>query len=86
MGGHLVVPNREKTIEPEYGVENKHNVKWSAFSMQGWRKTQEDYHLVAYDEEKKNSLFAVFDGHGGRQVAEFLKDKFWNELIKNPNY
>ena len=32
------------------------------------------------------SLFAVFDGHGGNQVAEFVKDHFVNELISNENY
>ena len=103
MGSHLVVPNREKTIEPVYDgddaqdeldelenqmklSEDKHFVKWSAFSMQGWRKTQEDYHLVKYDEDKQVSLFGVFDGHGGRQVSEFLKDNFWEELTSNANY
>lgn len=35
---------------------------------------------------KEVSLFAVFDGHGGNQVAEFVKDHFVNELISNENY
>lgn len=48
--------------------------------MQGWRTNMEDAHLVVLDLAKfdKNhanrpraSLFGVFDGHGGREVAHF---------------
>lgn len=43
--------------------------------MQGWRNTMEDAHLA----DTKNlpddmSLFGVFDGHGGNEVAEFVAE------------
>lgn len=31
-------------------------------------------------------IFGVFDGHGGSEVAEFVKRHFVNELEKNENY
>lgn len=34
----------------------------------------------------KCSLFAVFDGHGGAKCAEFLRDNFYQALIKDPNF
>ena len=54
--------------------------------MQGWRKTQEDYHFVRYDAAKKLSAYAVMDGHGGRQVSKFIKQKFWETLLDEPLY
>lgn len=34
----------------------------------------------------KCSLFAVFDGHGGPKCAEFLRDNFYQALIKDNNF
>lgn len=31
-------------------------------------------------------MFAVFDGHGGNQVAEFVRDYFVKELLENENF
>lgn len=36
--------------------------------------------------EKKNSLFAIFDGHGGAEVAQFVSRHFVEELENNANY
>ena len=40
-----------------------------------------------------NSLFAVFDGHGGttsiiwgHEVSKYVAEKFINQLVKLPNY
>lgn len=41
--------------------------------MQGWRKQNEDAHIIDVDMEPGVSLFAVFDGHGGPEVALFCK-------------
>lgn len=38
---------------------------YGACSMQGWRKSNEDAHIHNMDLGDGNSLFAVFDGHGG---------------------
>ena len=41
--------------------------------MQGWRTNMEDAHITkeSFDGEDK-SIFAVFDGHGGKNVALFV--------------
>jgi len=48
----------------EYGVS----------SMQGWRIDMEDAHLACLDaktEHQFSGIYGVFDGHGGREVAQF---------------
>ena len=59
--------------------------------MQGWRKNNEDGHVTAVDFEPGHSLFAVFDGHGGVEVAKFCEAHILDELrgseeFKNRNY
>ena len=55
--------------------------------MQGWRKRQEDAHIAALSQgEKKNiDVFGVFDGHGGKEISQFVSQHFTEELVKNKN-
>ena len=57
-----------------------------ACSMQGWRKSNEDAHLHILDLGDGNSLFAVFDGHGGEQVAIFCEKYMPEVLMNNEEY
>ena len=45
--------------------------------MQGWRRTQEDSHIahVGLDAGSGNSLFGVFDGHGGELSIKQVYNK-----------
>jgi hypothetical protein len=55
--------------------------------MQGWRKTMEDAHVTALDViEGEVSVFGVFDGHGGCEVAHFVENHLVEELKKNENF
>ena len=56
--------------------------------MQGWRKRMEDSHITDLDLGPSNQtqLFAVFDGHGGSEVAKFVANHFTEEFLKNQNY
>ena len=55
--------------------------------MQGWRKRQEDAHVAAISlGNKKNiDVFGVFDGHGGKEVSQFVSNHFIQELVSNKN-
>jgi serine/threonine protein phosphatase PrpC len=50
--------------------------------MQGWRKTMEDAHITAtaISSCEDACLFAVFDGHGGSEVAKFCAKHMRAEL------
>lgn len=56
-----------------------------ACSYKGQRGYNEDRILVSscikYNEDNEGSLFAVFDGHGGDTVAEYLKENFTKSFL-----
>lgn len=73
MGAYLSEPVTEK----ECGCGSGNGIRFGFASMQGWRRSQEDAHLAVTDlggECAGLSLFAVFDGHGGREVAHFCEE------------
>jgi len=61
-----------KTINNKFLIINK-----------GWRKTMEDSHILKADFTNDISVFGVFDGHGGREVAYYVEKHFLEELEKN---
>ena len=46
----------------------------------------EDSHIAETDIGDGNSLFGVFDGHGGPEVAKFVKAHFTKSLVGHPSY
>jgi protein phosphatase 1G len=56
--------------------------------MQGWRKRMEDSHISDLNRGTGNKLhvFGVFDGHGGKEVAQYVKAHFTEELSNNLTY
>ena len=56
--------------------------------MQGWRKRMEDAHIhkLGIGESKTVDIYGVFDGHGGKEVSQFVKAHFVAELEKNENF
>jgi len=58
-------------------------MQWSAVAMQGWRRDMEDAHIATADigdEFAGVGFYCVFDGHGGKAVAGFCKQKFVEEF------
>ena len=53
--------------------------------MQGWRKSQEDAH-IACDLPNNTAVFGVFDGHGGREVSNFVKTRFAPAVEARPEF
>ncbi|GBL79119.1 putative protein phosphatase CG10417 [Araneus ventricosus] len=54
---------------------------YTAASMQGWRKYQEDRFVCIPDFYEDCSFFGVYDGHGGSEIAEFLKQRLHLEIL-----
>ena len=56
--------------------------------MQGWRKRMEDSHIadISVGLNNQSHVFGVFDGHGGKEVAQYVKQHFTKQLVENKNY
>ncbi|CAF3618591.1 unnamed protein product [Rotaria sp. Silwood1] len=78
MGAYLSSPICDKnTIE-----DSNNNLTFAASSMQGWRMSQEDAHNAILNLDDNTSLFAVYDGHGGSEIAVYCS-QYLPEFIKN---
>ena len=82
MGTYLSTPDTEKESESGSTADG-----WSfgISSMQGWRRSQEDAHIV-HQLPNGTNVFGVFDGHGGREVSNFAKAHFADALTKQKTY
>lgn len=62
------------------------NLRASAYLHQGDRKYMEDEFQVAYQRthDKKDieyAFFGIFDGHGGKEAANFAKDNLMDQIV-----
>ncbi|KAJ2952673.1 hypothetical protein O0L34_g7012 [Tuta absoluta] len=78
MGAYLSEPVTEKVSSDE----SNDKLECGASSMQGWRVNQEDSHNTILEFDTNTSLFAVYDGHGGAEVATYCSQKL-PDYIKN---
>jgi len=82
MGDFLSSPN--KTKDSSDGENNY--IKFGVSAMQGWRYRMEDTHIASLNNSNnKYDIFGVFDGHGGKEVSQFVKNHFVEEFLKNIN-
>ncbi|OMJ94111.1 hypothetical protein SteCoe_2741 [Stentor coeruleus] len=82
MGPYLSSPIRDKKTSQSENAR----AKCASCEMQGWRNTMEDAKLVNLSLSDTSMIFGVFDGHGGKEVAEFVSRHFCQELISNRSY
>ncbi|XP_060863959.1 probable protein phosphatase 2C 6 [Metopolophium dirhodum] len=81
MGTYLSKPITDKESEDSANGW----LSCGSSSMQGWRESQEDAHNCLLDFDKRVALFAVYDGHGGAEVAQYAAEKL-PSLVKNTLY
>ena len=80
MGDFLSTPNKEKD---SFDGENNF-LRFGSSAMQGWRYRMEDAHLHSLNHSNLD-IFGVFDGHGGKEVSNFVKNHFIQEFMNNQN-
>lgn len=61
------------------------DIFWSCVSMQGWRIDMEDDHIIQPDFTEDLALFAIYDGHGGSEIAK-TASKLYPAFLKDDQY
>jgi len=82
MGAYLSEPITNKETQ----LEENDELRVASSSMQGWRVSQEDAHNAIINFDDHTSLFAVYDGHGGHEVAEYTAKKLPAFIKQNKDY
>jgi len=79
MGIYRSTPLTDKNSESN----SNDQLSYAACGMQGWRVSMEDSHIaeLALGGNEEQHLFGVFDGHGGMEVAEYVKRHFTKEFL-----
>jgi len=80
MGNYLTEPKKDKETVMGTGP----GLVWGSTGMQGWRTSMEDAHITLPDLGGPLAgigMYAVFDGHGGKEVAEFCEQHMPAEFL-----
>ncbi|XP_067901601.1 protein phosphatase 1G [Heterodontus francisci] len=78
MGAYLSQPNTVKS-SCEHCTDK---FGFGVSAMQGWRVSMEDAHNCIPELDDETAMFAVYDGHGGEEVALYCA-KYLPDVIKN---
>ena len=88
MGAYLETPITAK--DSHSGANKDGSVRFGHSSMQGWRKGMEDSHIaipeLAMVGSKEIGMYAVFDGHGGAEVAKYCQKHLPNAIRAVPQW
>ncbi|KAJ3009920.1 Protein phosphatase 2C 2 [Thoreauomyces humboldtii] len=82
----------EPVTEKHSSADEDERIAYGASAMQGWRISMEDAHttilkMTAPDSSSKHiSFFAVFDGHGGSNVAKYSGENVHNRVAAEPHF
>ncbi|KAF9276775.1 Protein phosphatase 2C 2 [Mortierella alpina] len=79
MGQTLSAPITEK----HSSAGHNERLAYGASAMQGWRVTMEDAHttLLELEDAKETAFFAVYDGHGGPNVAKYSGEGLHKRIV-----
>lgn len=84
MGAFLDKPVTTKSCESHIA----NGIRVHACSMQGWRVSMEDAHLIQISLEgnEGTGFYGVFDGHGGPSTSEACRERLLEYVLSQPEY
>ena len=82
MGTYLSAPKTEKVTL----LKENESFLVASSEMQGWRTSMEDAKIVHLAPDGTTALLGIFDGHGGKDVANYVSESILQLLLENENY
>ncbi|XP_047941297.1 probable protein phosphatase 2C 21 isoform X1 [Salvia hispanica] len=82
MGASHSTPKTEKSSED--GENDR--LRFGLAAMQGWRATMDDAHAAIPNLDNTRSLFGVYDGYRGDEVAKFCAKFLHQQVLKQEEY
>ncbi|KAK8793782.1 hypothetical protein WA171_002913 [Blastocystis sp. BT1] len=84
MGAFLDKPLTDKTCDSQ----EANGMRAYSCSMQGWRITMEDTHVIntSLEGNEQTAFFGVFDGHGGTYTSEYCRNRLLPNILSQPEY
>ncbi|GET04053.1 phosphatase 2C-like domain-containing protein [Rhizophagus clarus] len=84
MGNTLSEPVKEK--HSDSGSDNR--LLFASSEMHGWRLAMEDTHTVelTLNDNKGYSFFGVYDGHSGRETANYCCAHLHERIARDPEF
>ena len=82
MGPYLSSPITDKRTHSGESPR----LRFASCEMQGWRNTMEDAKLANLSLNDSCMIFGVFDGHGGKEVAEYVSRHFSSEILASRSF
>ncbi|KAG6414606.1 hypothetical protein SASPL_121979 [Salvia splendens] len=76
------------TLKTEKSSEDGENdrLRFGLSAMQGWRATMDDAHAAIPNLDNTRSLFGVYDGYRGDEVAKFCAKFLHQQVLKQEEY
>lgn len=71
--------NNEYHMKPTHELHSDANYLVGCVSVKGTRDHQEDRYVF----DLENHLFAIYDGHGGAKISDYLKEHLLSEIKIN---
>jgi hypothetical protein len=65
------------------------SIQWGYSLTLGGRWYMEDYHTARVQElpsGEQVGLFAIYDGHGGRQCVQFVQKRLFKTILSAPSF
>jgi protein phosphatase 1G len=86
MGASLTYLRKPQTKPHIEHVDIPGRAKVATGSIQGWRRSMEDAHMAVYDKDNDVLILGVFDGHGGKGVAQYVGNRMPSLLVSLASY
>lgn len=77
------IKRNKRKMNVDWHETSSRKIRYSLVSARGWKKTMQDTCLHEMNEDENDDIiWCIFDGHGGKDAAQYCKEN-WNRILTN---